>query len=145
MKFTKQIVAALTLPEGKREQFEWDASMPGFGVRLRQSGPNRTSATWVIQSRFNGNTYRESLGDVRKVTLDDARKAARHRFAQIELGIDPRAQIGRRRAHKLPCHSRPCVVAEAIRGQERRAAAEHPQPSKDAPDALLEAAGEQAT
>lgn len=35
---------------------------------------------------------RESLGDVRKVSLDDARKIARHRFAEVELGRDPAAE-----------------------------------------------------
>ena len=49
MKFTKQTAAALTLPEGKREHFEWDDDMPGFGVRLRES-VGRTSRTWTIQS-----------------------------------------------------------------------------------------------
>src|SRR4029079_4434993 len=35
---------------------------------------------------------RESLGDVRKVGLEDARKIARQRFAQVELGTDPVAE-----------------------------------------------------
>jgi hypothetical protein len=42
-----------------------------------------------VQYRVGAQQRRESLGDVRKVKLDDARKIARHRFAQAELGIDP--------------------------------------------------------
>ena len=65
----------------------WDDEMPGFGVRLRLK-----SKRWVIQYRINGRQRRESLGDVRKVTLEDARKIARQRFAQVELGSDPVAE-----------------------------------------------------
>jgi integrase len=92
MKFTKRTAAGLGLPQGKREHFEWDDDLPGLAVRLRQSGGNRTSATWVVQSRLNGKTCRGSLGDVRKIELEDARKAARKWFAQVGLGVDPAAQ-----------------------------------------------------
>ena len=90
MKFTKQAIAALTMPKGKREHFEWDDDLPGFGVRLR-AGVS-LSLTWVIQYRINGKTRRESLGDVRKVSLEDVRKIARQRFAQVQLGEDPAAK-----------------------------------------------------
>jgi integrase len=92
MRFTKQTVAGLSLPEGKADYFWWDDDLPGFGVRLRRRGEERTTATWVVQSRFNGDTRRESLGDVRRIILDDARAAARKWFAKIELGVDPAAQ-----------------------------------------------------
>ena len=48
MKFTRDSVVTLSLPAGKSDHFEWDESLPGFGVRLRQGG----SLTWVIQYRF---------------------------------------------------------------------------------------------
>jgi integrase len=92
MKFSKHTAAGLSLPEGKREHFEWDDDLPGFGVRMRRGDANRTSSTWVVQGRLNGLTRRESLGDVRRITLDDARTAARKWFAKIELGVDPAAQ-----------------------------------------------------
>jgi integrase len=44
-----------------------------------------------VQYRANGTQRREILGDIRRVTLEMARKAARQRFAQLELGIDPGA------------------------------------------------------
>ena len=44
---------------------------------------------------------RESLGDTRKVRLDDARKIARQRFAQAELGTDPAAERKRAKAAAL--------------------------------------------
>jgi integrase len=87
MEFKPQTALSLKLPEGKSEHFVWDDSLPGFGVRLRNG-----SRRWVVQYRFHGQQRRESLGDVRKVTLDAARKIARSRFAQVELGSDPAAE-----------------------------------------------------
>jgi integrase len=84
--FTKDAVAALAMPAGKVDHITWDDSLPGFGVRLRS-----TRKSWVVQYRVGKQQRRESLGDVRKVGLDAARKIARQRFAQIELGLDPRA------------------------------------------------------
>jgi integrase len=84
MEFNKATVAALTLPAGRKEHFVWDPGLPGFGVRL-QGGAKR----WVAQYRAHGRQRRETLGDVRKVALDSARKIARQRFAAVELGSDP--------------------------------------------------------
>jgi len=87
MKLTKDSLAALTAPAGKADHIEWDDDLPGFGIRLR-GGTKR----WIVQYRIGSQQRRESLGDVRKVALDDARKAARQRFAKVELGIDPGAE-----------------------------------------------------
>jgi integrase len=89
MEFTPESVAGL--PEGG-DHFEWDPSLPSFGVRVRGN-----SKRWVIQYRIGSQQRRESLGDVRKVTLEDARTIARKRFAQVTLGIDPVAE--RKQAH----------------------------------------------
>ena len=62
MKFTKEALAALTLPPGKTDHIEWDEELPGFGVRLRGR-----SKRWVVQYRVGTQQRRESLGDVRKV------------------------------------------------------------------------------
>jgi len=91
MKLTRQAVAALVLPAGKDDVVYWDSALPSFGCRLRGG-----SKTWLIQYRVGSQQRRESLGDVRKVTLDDARKVARQKFAQIELGIDPAAEKAKR-------------------------------------------------
>jgi integrase len=86
MQFTKATIAALQAPAGKNDTIEWDDTMPGFGVRCRAGG----SKTWIIQYRISGQQRRESLGDVRKVDLADARRIARQRFASVQLGKDPR-------------------------------------------------------
>jgi integrase len=84
MKLTQQNVR--TLIPGSGGEFEWDPTLPGFGVRVRDG-----RRTFVVQYRIGGQQRRETLGDVRKVNLADAREIARKRFAQVELGIDPGA------------------------------------------------------
>jgi Arm DNA-binding domain len=86
-RFTAGNVAKFTLPAGKTDHIEWDPELPGFGVRLRSG-----SAFYIVQYRVGTRQRRESLGDIRKTELEQARKNARVRFAQVELGIDPRAE-----------------------------------------------------
>jgi integrase len=92
MQLTKNAVAALTRPTGKTDHIEWDDALPGFGVRLRGK-----SKRWIVQYRVGTQQRRESLGDVRKINLDDARKIAKQRFAQVELGTDPAAERAKAR------------------------------------------------
>jgi integrase len=87
MKLTAKSVATLAPPDGKSDAFIWDTDMPGFGLRVRGD-----SRRWVIQYRIGPQQRRETIGDIRKVTLDAARKIARQRFASIELGVDPVAE-----------------------------------------------------
>jgi integrase len=116
MKFSRDTVSKLALPSGKSEHFEWDDSLPGFGVRLRGQ-----SKRWVVQYRFSRNQRRESLGDVRKVTLEDARRIARNRFAQVELGTDPAADRARAKARAAAAKLTLAVVAERyLVGKKRR-------------------------
>jgi integrase len=86
-RFTSGNVQKLSLPAGKTDHIEWDPELPGFGVRLRAGG-----SFYVVQYRIGSKQRRESLGDTRKTDLEQARKNARIRFAQVELGIDPRAE-----------------------------------------------------
>lgn len=88
MRFTQANIEALTLPKGKSDLILWDPALPGFGVRVRP-----TSKTWRAQYRVAGRQRSESLGDVRKVKLEAARKIARGRFALVELGRDPQDEI----------------------------------------------------
>ena len=85
MKLTAESIAAIVAD--KNDQIIWDDDMPGFGVRLR-GGAKR----YVAQYRVGTQQRRESLGDVRKVKLPDARRVAQRLFAQVELGVDPAAE-----------------------------------------------------
>jgi integrase len=93
IRFTDAYVRRLALPSGKTDHIAWDPDLPGFGVRLRAA-----KASYVVQYRVGTYQRRKGLGDVRKVTLEDARGIARKRFAQVELGIDPDAEEDQRRA-----------------------------------------------
>ncbi|MGY4371124.1 integrase [Bradyrhizobium sp. LB1.3] len=92
IRFTDAYVRKLALPAGKTDHIAWDPDLPGFGVRLRAA-----KATYVVQYRVGIDQRRKGIGDVRKVTLEDARGIARKRFAQVELGIDPDAEEEKRR------------------------------------------------
>jgi integrase len=87
MKLTTNTIASLKMPAGKSDFIAWDTDLPSFGVRLR--GDRKS---FVVQYRIGDKQRRESLGDIRKIKLDDARKIARQRFASVELGVDPKAQ-----------------------------------------------------
>ncbi len=98
VKLTNETLAALALPAGKTDHIEFDGDLPGFGVRLRRGRDGSVKRSWLVQYRLGVQQRRESLGDVRKVKLEDARKIARQRFAQVELGTDPAAERAKARA-----------------------------------------------
>jgi hypothetical protein len=70
MKLDKTTVASLALPKGKNELFVWDDDLPGFGVRLRGN-----STRYIVQYRAGVQQRRESLGDIRKITIEAAAKS----------------------------------------------------------------------
>ena len=94
IRFTDTFVRKLALPAGKTDHIQWDPDLAGFGVRLRPG-----KASFVVQYRI-GSSSSEDLGDVRKITVEDARRVARKRFAQIELGIDPDAEEEKRKTEQ---------------------------------------------
>ena len=77
-RFSDAYVRRLKLSAGEKDRIEWDPELPGFGVRLRT-----TKSTYLVQYRFQKATQRESLGDVRKLKLEEARDVARKFFAKI--------------------------------------------------------------
>jgi integrase len=87
VKLSNRNVAALVRPANKDDVVIWDDDLPGFGVRLRGD-----KKSYLVQYRAGVQQRRESLGDIRKVTLENARRAARQRFARVELGHDPAAE-----------------------------------------------------
>jgi integrase len=91
MKLTDREAKKAVLPAGKTDHVFWDDDMPGFGVRLR-GDPTNCKRGWLAQYRVGSVQRRERLGDVHKVNIEDARKAARKLFAKAELGVDPAAE-----------------------------------------------------
>lgn len=87
--FTKASITKMQCPDGKQEALYWDASCRGFGLRALRSGRR----TWIYQYRNeHGRTRRIGLGDASAVSLEAARKAARHHAASVTKGGDPSAE-----------------------------------------------------
>jgi integrase len=107
MKFTIKTAERLIMPAGKTDHIEWDQETPGFGLRLRGD-----TKRWVVQYRIGPQQRREAIGDARKVSLEDARKIARQRFAQVELGVDPAADRAKARAEAAAIKLTLAVVSE---------------------------------
>ena len=107
MKLSNRNVAALVRPANKDDVVIWDDDLPGFGVRLRGD-----SKRWVIQYRVGVQQRRESLGDIRRISLEDARRAARQCFARVELGHDPAAERASARSKAAAAQLTLGVVAD---------------------------------
>jgi integrase len=107
VKLSNRNVAALVRPPNKDDVVIWDDDLPGFGVRLRGD-----SKRWVVQYRVGAQQRRESLGDIRRISLDDARRAARQCFARVELGHDPAAERASARSKAAAAQLTLGVVAE---------------------------------
>jgi integrase len=83
-KLSKPLIAALNPTD--QDVVAWDSSLPGFGLRAKASGVK----TFVIQYRNrSGRSRRLSLGNLGKVTLDQARKEAVRLMGQVATGHDP--------------------------------------------------------
>jgi integrase len=118
IRFTDAYVRRLALPAGKSDHIAWDPDLPGFGVRLRSG-----KASYVVQYRVGIEQRRKSLGDVRKVNVDDARGIARKRFAQVELGVDPDAEEEKRKTEQeQDARTFEKMVELYLAGQEARLA-----------------------
>jgi integrase len=93
MKFTAKTIAALTLPEGKADHFEWDDDLPRFGHRLRRSG-DRVARSWVVQYRHHGQSRKMTFDAV--LSLEQARGEAKRILALVALGQDPATEKKRK-------------------------------------------------
>jgi integrase len=97
MKITQDKVTRIPLPDGKSEHIVFDESMPGFGVRIR-AGDKVQHRTFIAQYKIGEKHRRITLGDVRKVTLEDARKEAKRIFGSVAHGRDPANEKAERRS-----------------------------------------------
>ena len=77
--------------------FIFDESMPGFGLRIR-AGDKAQHRTFIAQYKIGSKHRRITLGDVRKVTLENARKEAKRIFGKVANGHDPANEKAERRS-----------------------------------------------
>src|SRR5215472_204642 len=88
MKITQDKVTRIPLPQGKSEHIVFDETMPGFGIRIR-AGDKGQHRTFIAQYKIGSKHRRITLGNVNKVTLENARQSARIIFGKIAKGEDP--------------------------------------------------------
>ena len=76
-----------------------DALVPGFGVRVSETGRR----TFILVARFPGskNPTRRALGQYGALTLEQARSKARNWLELIRRGTDPKVQEERARREEL--------------------------------------------
>ena len=85
---TKAIVER-TAPPTSGDLSLWDASQPGFGIRIKPSGKR----SYVVQYRNrHGRSRRFTLGQHGRITLDQARKLAAGILQAVAGGADPAAE-----------------------------------------------------
>ena len=89
-RLTKRVVDAARAEGGER--FIWDPEMPGFGLRVRQSGRRY----YVVQYRSKGRTRRLTLGPHGVLTPDEARRKAATFLAEARNGGDPAVALRQR-------------------------------------------------
>lgn len=100
--FTKSAIDALPIPSkdecGKvGYRLHWDTQLPGFGLQVRPTGLK----TFILLYRGrSGRSRKLTIGRYGRITLDQARAAARRRFGDVALGDDPQAEKKRLRAMK---------------------------------------------
>ena len=91
LKLDAKAAAILALPDSKDEEFYWDTELENFGLRLRRRA-NGVLRNYVAQYRATGRTRRVTIGAADKLTLSQAREAARKVLAKVALGHDPQGE-----------------------------------------------------
>ncbi|MCB5176884.1 tyrosine-type recombinase/integrase [Microvirga lenta] len=90
LKFTASRVGSL--PIQAKEYAAWDETTPGFGVRVYPSGQRRYVYRYRAGASRSAPARMVTIGDVRKLGLEDARRVARDLAGQVARGGDPSAE-----------------------------------------------------
>ena len=84
-----------SLQTGERDAIVFDATLPGFGVRVFASGRK----SYIVQYRIKKRTRRYTLGNCSVLTPADARKMAASLLTGVLQGKDPaEARVETRKA-----------------------------------------------
>ena len=116
VKLTARGVAALT-SDGAPQAEYFDELTPGLALRVGRAG----TKTWVVRYRANGRHRRLTLGRYPRLSLADARDAARDKLAAADSGEDPAAERAARRSDATTFRALADEVLEAKAGETREA------------------------
>jgi integrase len=76
--------------KSKNQRYDvYDASQPGFGIRVATSG----ALSWVLLTRENGRRKRITLGGYPAMSLSKAREAARVALSEVQEGTFGRKKV----------------------------------------------------
>ena len=94
MKFTQAEVKSLVIPKEKLdrsfpEHIVFDDDMPGFGVRVLPGRGGEPHRSYIAQYKFGPKHRRITIGNVAKISLEDARKQAKKIFGKLAHDTDP--------------------------------------------------------
>ena len=90
MKLTKTAIDALVCPPGKRDVLVFDDDLPGFGVRVTESGHRSFIFQYQLGGR-GGTRRRMVLGRYGEITPARARALAEIARGEVRKGADPAA------------------------------------------------------
>ena len=116
MNLTAQKVATLELDAGKQDQIWFDDSVPGFGLRIRETG----SRSWIFQYKIGRKTRRVVIGRASAIKVGRAREMAGELHAKVRLGGDPAAE--KRVQVERASHTLGGLTDKYLAQQEHRAA-----------------------
>jgi len=92
-RLNKRTIDALEATD--KDYFIWDATLPGFGLRVLPSGRK----SFLIQYRDKaGRTRRKGLGRFGTVTAEEAKAEARELLSSVSRGHNPAEEAKRKRA-----------------------------------------------
>lgn len=106
-KLTTKTVENIKPPKQGRDEY-WDATLPGFGLRVTDKGRK----SWVLMYRIRGRLRRMTIGRFPAFTLAEAREEARSALRSVERGIDPAQE--RLEAKKKPSTLFPDTIDQFI-------------------------------
>ena len=116
LKLDAKAVASLVLEDGKDEEFFWDTEFEGFGLRLRRRDSGDPLRNYVAQYRVNRRSRRITIGSADKLTLSQAREAARKVLAKVALGHDPQGE--REAKRQAQARTFKAVVADYLQAKQ---------------------------
>lgn len=92
MKLTEKAIAKLRAPDPSgRQRLFWDTELKGFGIVV--SGVTNVKS-FVVQRDVGGRTRRITIAPTNVLGLDEARREAESKLADLYKGLDPKSGRG---------------------------------------------------
>lgn len=91
LNFTEAAIKAYIPEAGLGDHTKWDATMPGFGIRVHAGGSIKS---YVVMYRIGTKQRKMTLGRTNKVSLAKARDHAKEIFSKAKRGIDEKNIVG---------------------------------------------------